>query len=109
MRSIVTAMVALLALTGCSTVRAPSVEEHAAIVHLVRQRLAQDKMRITLGIPFKITIHGRHATAEYDSTYEPPETVQAAFNPMRTDFNFVSNQWAIVEHKSNRSWLSQWK
>jgi hypothetical protein len=107
MKRIIITLMAVLIAAGCSTTRAPSIEEHAQFVALVRVRLAQDQAVIVPCTPFKVTVSGRQATTEYFVDYATPS--QAAFNPMKTEFSFTSNQWAIVEHRSNRSWLSQWK
>ena len=107
MKHITLLLLAALMTGGCTTARAPSIEEHADFVALVRARLAQDQAVIAPHSPFRLTISRGHATAEYCVEYSTPS--QTAFNPMKTQFHFASNQWTIVEHESNRSWLQQWK
>ena len=107
MMRIIVGIAVVLLVAGCSTVRAPSIEEHGHFVELVRKRLAQNQSVIAPHSPFKLTMSGQHATAEYNVDHVTPS--QSAFNPMKTEFSFIAKQWRIVDHRSNRPWLQQWK
>ena len=87
---------------GCSSVRAPSLQEHALFVQLVRERLAQDNAKIAPHTPFDVRMRGARATVEYAIEYDSP--TQLAFNPVKTQLRAVSGKWTVVSHKGNRPW-----
>ncbi len=95
-------IVPFLLAVGCSSWKAPSLQEHALFVRLVQERLAQDGGIIHSNAPFHVRIRNARATAAYAVEYEP--LIQSAFNPYKTEFRKVDGTWAITSHKWTRPW-----